>query len=199
MIVNPQRDKGLLTTCGGRLLNETFELVDQTIRDPYEPRRIWKIEGLYSPIPGRAVGGIRAKVRDEKDFISFINQRDLEVLIGEAEPGDYCRWLGSDYVGPQHRNWIGFCLDDEDLRDDMFARELELRFHQQEMTGSPLLPTGLELSRRVHMNNSYDAEDLLYLRGDFDPDTGMYPDARLETIDMRWTLIERQKVTWRQL
>jgi hypothetical protein len=197
MIVHPSLERGRLQVCGGRLLTETFGLVGKTIRDPVDPRREWKIEGLYYPIWGRAVGGIRARVVDQKGVTSFINQRDLELLLGLSQPGDYCRWLGSDYVDPYDRAWLGFCMDEEDLRDDLYAREVELRYHQEQLTGSTILPQDLELDRYIRTGS--DAKEVLFLLFDFDQETGISPDTRLHTIDLRWKRIERQGVSWHQL
>ena len=197
MIVHPFRERGRLGVVGGRLLAETFGLVGVAVRDPHEPRREWKIEGLYAPIWGRAVGGIRARMVDQKNVVSFINQRDLELLLGIVRSGDFCRWLGSDYVDPYDRRWVGFYMDDEDLRDDLYARETELRYHQEQMTGSQVLPVQLELDRYVRSNA--DQHEMLCLLFDHDQESGYAPDTRLETIDLRWKRIERQGVSWHQL
>lgn len=201
MIVHPTRERSSFEICGGRLLTNTFDLVGAIIPDDNDKRRNWSIQGFYAPIEGRALAGVRAKVRDSKDFTSFINQRDLEVLLGMAEPGDYCKWLGSDYVSPFDREWVGFCMDEEDLRDDLYEREMLFRMHQQDMTGSPYLPTGLELSRRIHRPNGLgtDVEELLYLRLDYDVETGAYPDLRLETVTDRWTSIEKETLLWQRV
>lgn len=197
MIVHPFMERGRLEVLAGRLLQETFDLVGSKITDPYETRREWKIDGLYAPIWGRAVGGIRARLVDQKSVTTFINQRDLEVLLGIARPGDYCRWLGSDYVDPYNRAWIGFFMDDEDLRDDLYVRESEMRMQQEQMTGSAVLPSELEIDRYVRSNT--DTRELLCLMFDFEQETGMAPDTRLETIDQRWRRIEHQGVSWHQL
>jgi hypothetical protein len=197
MIVHPSLDRGRLGVCGGRLLSETFGLIGVGVYYPHETRTEWGIEGLYAPIRGRALGGIRARVIDQKNVVSFINQRDLELLLGLAKPGDYCPWLGSDYVDPYDRAWLGFCMDEEDLRDDLYARESELRYVQEQMTGSPVLPSDLEIDRIIRSNS--DARELLVLLFDFDQMTGISPDTRLETVDLRWKRFERQGVTWHQL
>lgn len=197
MIVHPYLDRGHLEVCAGRLLAETFGLVGAKMTDPFETRREWKIDGFYIPIWGRAVGGIRARVIDQKGVVSFINQRDLELLLGIAKPGEYCRWLGSDYVDPYDRAWIGFFMDEEDLRDDLYVREADMRFHQEELTGSVILPQDLEIDRYVRCNE--DAREMLCLMFDFDQETGFSPDTRLETVDLRWKRVERQGVSWHRL
>lgn len=199
MIINPSSCKGnALEVVNGRMLVETFGLVGEHFRDVSNPHRRWTISGFFSPLP-MAISGIRARVVDQHDFVSFINQRDLEVLLDIAKPGDHCAWLGEDYASPYERSWIGVCADASDLEDDLFLREAELRMMQTELTGEPLLPTGLELTRRVHIGGSLDTEELHYLSGDFDRETGMFPDLRFQTITERWVRIERRTQVWRNL
>lgn len=198
MIVHPGQQQAVLETVAGRLLTETFGLVGKKIRDLDEPKRFWRIDSFFSPVEGLTISGIRARVVDDKGFISFCNQRDLEVLLDMAQPGEYCQWLGSDYVSPfDQRAWFGFCLDMNDLMDDLFIREVELRGAQHEMVGHTLLPTGLEMTRRIHTDDKGDKEELLYLRGDFNAETGVFPDLELLTINERWVSIERRLTPWR--
>ena len=196
MIVHPYRERERLQVCGGRLLVETFSLVGSILGDTVEPLREWTIDGLYSPIWGRTLGGIRARVKDQKGFVSFLNQRDLEFLLGLGVAGRHCAWLGEDYVDPTDRGWVGFCMDDEDLRDDLYARELDMRFHQEELTGSKVLPEGLELDRLLGINGGTDIKELLTMRCDYDPNTGEYPDLRFNAVDLRWMRIERERFPW---
>lgn len=199
MLVHPDRDRDLLTLCAGRLLLESFGVVGARIRDTQNFSRIWQVTHLFAPIPHRSLSGIRARLKDDKGFISFLNQRDLEVSIGLVQPGDYCAWLHQDYVATNHRDWYGPCLDGEDLMDDLFLRETELRATQEEMTGSVYLPTGYELERRIHIATESDFEELLYLRGDIDFETGSYPDVRMKTIEQRWVRVERRPLEWKHV
>lgn len=177
---------------GTRLLQDTFGVMNIQVRDPKESGRLWEVQSIYAPIPGRALGGVRAKLVDTKGFITFCNQRDLEVLVGLGAPGRWCRWLGGDYVHPDDREWCGLCADEEDLLDDLQERELMLRSQVQ----GGVLTTPLEFTRRVHLEPKNDFEELFILLGDFDPDTGMYPDPRLETIERRWVRSHREKLRW---
>lgn len=200
VIINVHRERDRLGLLAGRVLQETFELVGTRIRDLDNPKRVWTINSFLAPLPGRAIGGVRARLVDQKDFVTFLNQRDLEVMLQRAEPGERCPWLGSDYESPfDTRKWIGFLTDGEDLEDDLFIREADLRAVQMEMTNGIMLPTGFEITRRIHLNERSDIEELLYLRGDFDPTTGMFPDPRLETIGNRWSSIEKRAVRWTDL
>lgn len=181
------------------MLEETFGLVGTHVVDPRSTRRDWILDSVYAPIHGRQIGGIRVHATDQKGFASFINQRDLEVLLGIGQPGEYCRWLGKDYVDPLSRDqWIGFVMDEEDLRDDLFAREQELRFVQQEMTGAPYLPADLEIFRLIHLSDGVDCEELLLGLGDQAVAEPWGLDIRINTIDARWLRAERRRAQWIQ-
>lgn len=191
MLMNPHQP--IPTLPGTRILSETFGLVGVQIEDPRQDERLWTITALLAPIRRRAVGGIRAKLLDEQGFVSFINQRDLELLLNLAVPGSWCSWLGKEYPGVNcpEEGWFGICSDEVDLEDDLQERELILR-HQY----GGVLPSNIELERRIHLEDGRDFEELLLLLWDKDPDTGFCPDARLETIRRRWAQVERSKVTW---
>lgn len=191
MLINPHLPESreiLAPIPGTRIVQQTLGLEGMTLRDPAIPNRIWTIHSLYSPISNRALGGIRTKLVDNKGFITFINQRDLEVLIEEAKPGEFCPWLGEEYEKPGGAGWHGFCVDDEDLNDDLFDREISIRSSMQEGLS---LPSGLEMTRRVHDGRDNDFEEMLMLMWDADPDAGISPDTRLETVRKRWRTIER--------
>lgn len=177
------------------MLTTDLGLANAVIQDPRSPFRPWMIHALYTPIPGRALGGIRAKLVDAKGFITFCNQRDLEVLLGYAKPGDWCRWAGQEYVGSDDRTWYGLCADEDDLRDDLQERELLFRAQYE---GGVLAPP-LEFTRRVHLDAHMDFEELYMLFRDFDVETGFYPDLRLETIDTRWSRSHRERLLWERI
>lgn len=173
---------------GTHLLENTLGVVGNSFLDPHNQLREWTIQSLYLPVPGRALGGIRAKVIDQKGFISFCNQRDLEVLLERGYPGSYCKWLGQDYLEPGESGWYGLCVDTDDLTDDLYDREMEAR------AGYPVdyvLPEGLNFERRIHDGRGNDYIESMLLLWDFDPETGEGPDTRFETINRRWQSIER--------
>lgn len=177
---------------GTRLLQETLGVVGASVLDPRNTTRQWEVQGLYMPISGRALGGIRVKLMDQKGFITFCNQRDFEVLAGMAAPGDPIRWREDEYVGPEDRDWFGLCCDEEDLLDDLYERELFLR---AELPGGLLVP-GMETERRVHTSAGNDCEELYIVTQDYDPETGLFPDSRFETLERRWIRSERRRVRW---
>lgn len=192
MLLNPYKCQ-LQTVPGTRILSTELGLSSVVLDDPSTKNRRWAVTGVYAPVSSRRLGGIRVRLQDQKGFITFCNQRDLEVLLGVAEPGDYCPWTEQNYPGPKDREWYGFAADWEDLADDMLEREYALR---TQLPG--VLPYGLEVTRLVHLDGSNDVEELSTMLYDCDPETGMGPDMRLETIDTRWTRVGRDKILWKR-
>jgi len=143
--------------------------------------RCWVITAFLTPSKRRAIGGVRARLVDDNEFVTFCNQRDLEVLLGHGQPGTTCRWLRRRYVSPDDEEWIGFCADDEDLYDDLFIRELMLR------TDSYVIPEGTSITRFVVTDPGiYMEETLVFLARN-------EPDLRYETLGVRWARAERMK------
>jgi hypothetical protein len=75
---------------GTRMLEDPLGLQGAYVLDPLEPARHWWVQWVFAPVPGRALSGIRAKLVDTKGFITFCNQRDLEVMLQHAKPGEWC-------------------------------------------------------------------------------------------------------------
>lgn len=190
MLLNPYRVT-VQAIPGSRILQDSLGLIGATVEDPKEPERFWTIVNAYAPINGRMVGGIRVKLEDTRGFITFCNQRDLELILGLAKPGDICPWLNRDYPSFDEESFYGLCADEEDLRDDLYDRELELR-----ATNTGVLQFGTELYRRVHLSRKNDHEELLMMTYDCDPETGYGPDPRLGTLSSRWTRVERNRLRW---
>jgi hypothetical protein len=180
MLMNPYRDPPE-TLPGTRMLYEHFGLVGKEIADPIEPRREWRIHAFYAPLRGRVLGGLRARVVDQKGFTSFVNQRDLEVLLRVGRPGAMCPWLGKPYVAPGDPGWVGPSADDDDLEDDLRERELFLRAERA------WLEAPLDLPRRVHADAGDDFEELHVLVRD----TG-----NLASCAHHWARAERRWVRW---
>lgn len=191
MLVNPYTADGkklLATYEGTHIIQESLGVVGATCIDPDNRYRSWTIIALYSPVRGRSISGIRAKLVDSKGFVTFCNQRDLEVLLDVASPGAYCPWLGQEYVEPLAEGWYGLCADDDDLIDDLYDRELEARALGPD---GAMLPSGMNFQRRVHDGNRNDFEEEMTLLWDACPETGAGPDTRFETIIRRWKSVER--------
>ena len=190
MLINPHTTR-LPTIPGTRILEDSMGLSGLQLHDPINPLRVWMLHYLYAPISRRKVGGVRAKLIDNKGYMSFCNQRDLEVLLGIAKPGSRCHWTGTNYPEYGDCEWFGFCVDLEDLEDDLLERELRIR----EAFPPGILPSNIQLTRRVHDTNA-DYEELHMLLYDMDRLTGYGPDPRLETISQRWVRVERTPLPW---
>ena len=193
MIINAYRNPPTAFP-GTRLLETTLGIVGVRIPDPANMRRVWEVQSLYLPLRGRAIGGIRTKLSDQKGFVTFCNQRDLEVMLGIGRSGEYCAWADDEYVSPEDERWCGFCCDDDDLMDNLFEREMFLR---AQVPGG-VLPSNLDIERRVHLEHNNDFEEVYVLLADMDFDTGMFPDPRFSTVDRRWVRSERKRVRWEQ-
>ena len=170
------------------MLQETLGLIGTRVPDPFNILRTWQIQCLYAPVRGRALGGLRAKLIDNLGFATFCNQRDLEVLLNITKPGEWCFWLGEDYVGIRDQGWVGFGVDADDLMDDLYDRELSIRAQHPPRT---ILPEGTQIRRLIHDGPPIDYEELVNLMWDMDPQTGYGPDERFETLEERWRSVER--------
>lgn len=190
MLLNPYRTKPTTFT-GTRLLQETLGILGVSLPDPTNLSRIWSIQSLFAP-SGKALGGLRIKLVDPGGFVTFTNQRDVEVLLGLGRPGDRCPWSGGTYVSPGAPGWVGFCADEDDLLDDLQEREILLRGQ----TSDGVLLAPLDIIRRVHLEPGEDFEEHLVLVWDGDVGTGVSPDPRLETIQQRWARVDRRRVRW---
>ena len=201
MLVNPYSERdSLITFSGTRVLQNDFGLIGTQLPDitykagtwQLNPERTWVIQGIYAPIRSRTVQGIRARVMDYKGYSSFINQVDLEWMLGHSNAGVKCPWTGRRYAEPGDQEWFGLCMDDDDLADDLLAREQLLRGEYADMT----LPEGSEILRRIHCDDFDDREELLVLLWDGDFATGISPDFRLETIKKRWAAVAKEKAPY---
>lgn len=193
MIVNPFQRKELLATFAGtRILQADFGLMGTSVTDPFNKYRTWRVQCLYAPTGHRAIDGIRIKLADDKGFVTFINQMDFEVLLKMGRPGALCRWSGKKYAEPGDSDFYGMFVDDDDLVDDLYDRELLLRG----MTPGGVLANNTEIIRRVHLEEKVDVEELHLLLWDGDPETGICPDIRFETVERRWSRVERVRAPW---
>ena len=191
MLINPYLNPNLPVVPGTRMLREDFGLVGFALADPTTPGRTWNVQSVYAPLWERKLSGIRIKLIDNKNFVTFCNQRDFEVLLGIGAPGNWCQWADQEYVGQDDENWFGFCMDDPDLVDDLYERELELLAQYQL---GQVDWSSTEISRRIHLGDQSDAEDLWI------PDLGQ----AVETLNMvslynRWLRISRDRVEWKRV
>ena len=196
MLINPNGPLPILP--GTRLLTESFSIVGVEFEDPKESSRTWRIERLYAPIKGRALGGIRAQLIDNKGFVSFVNQRDLELLLDIATPGAWCHWANTYYPGlnDPEDGWFGICCDAQDRNDQLQSYEMFLREYYAANYQYNSIPSNIEYTRRIHVDEGQDVEELMLFLWDQDPRTGCGPDGRIETIERRWSSVEERRVRW---
>lgn len=168
-----------------------FTLTDYRMRE-----RVWTVTAVYAPVLSRQLGGVRIKLTDQKGVVTFCNQRDFEVMTEMAKPGDWCAWTGAKYPGPDDQDWIGFFMDETDLEDDLYERELALRAEHPKV----MLPQTSEIWRRLHLGGQRIVEECWVLINDFAVDLGYGPDTRLETIPCRWSRASRDWYdTWAKI
>ena len=151
--------------------------------------RHWTVRRFFLPLTqDRTVrSGVRALVGDEHGFVGFVNQRDLELMLRLRRPREWCRWLGSSY--PYLDDLYGVCADANDLLDELYEHEQDLR-----TKFNNVLPAGTEYTRLVHREQGVDIKQLLNLLWDADPQTGTSPDCRFETIERRWVRVQEERV-----
>jgi hypothetical protein len=143
--------------------------------DPFDSMRFWKVIAVYAPVR-RLIRGLRMKVQDQRGIVSFIEHMELEVLLGVGMPGKVCPWSGHLYAEPRELN--GPCMDDYDLDDDLYDRELELQSQGQ-------LFMGMEIQRLVHLDRGIDRTERWYLN--------QYDDLGVSNIRRRWVRIESER------
>lgn len=192
MLLNPFSTR-LQAYPGTRVLQEDYGLLGTPIVDPRFPERAWTIVRVYGPAQGRALSGLRVKLEDAKGFVTFCNQRDLELYLGLGVPGEVCLWTGEDYPHLDSHNFYGLCADEDDLVDDLYDRELTLRAYHH-----GALPD-MEIVRLVHVSAQKDVAERYLTLGDFDPETGQSPDQKMSNLGCRWSRVERVKTDWRQV
>ena len=190
------------TRQGSRQLEAPIGIEGARIQDLYDATRHWTIGPSYLPSHGRQLGGIRVQLVDQKGFITFCNQRDMEVLVGSGRPGEWCRWAAETYVAPGDEKWVGLYCDEADVQDILYDHETQLREYSQYRPW--LLPPGVrvppvDIEFRVHAEAGYDVEERHVLVLDHDPETGYGPDTRLETLHQRWARSERRRIQWNRV
>jgi hypothetical protein len=182
MMINPFND-GIRTIEGTPFVQELAlsDFIGMRVHSE-NPKRVWVIQGFLLPSRKRAIQGIRAQVRDQKGFVTFCNQRDLEVLLGLGLPGNMCHWLGRRYAAPGDEDWIGFHSAEDDLWDDLYERELCVRCDY------PTIPEGTTVNRYVHLERGIDVEETwVCIKNN---------STRYETVYHRWVRVERVRATW---
>lgn len=195
MIINPYAHKERLKPIEGtRILAEDFGLLRRLIEDTQNAERTWRIVGVYAPLKARSVQGLRVKVVDEQGFITFVEQMQLEVLLGLGRPNTLCAWSGKMYRDVEHQLFDGFVMDDDDLIDDLLDREHIIRAS----CTNGVIPESGTITRKVHLADGEEFEDTLIMLYDGDRSTGLHPDYRQDTLMNRWSRSERTRCNWKK-
>lgn len=189
MIINPCMDERATNVIvGSRMLADPLGLIGVTVMDPPYPRHTWMVTAVFAPIEGRRLGGIRVRVRDtRRDVAGFINQRDLEVMLGLADPGHGCLWMGRSeyYADPSTPAWMGVCMDVSDMQDDMHLREWTIRNDLHRTEGSDIMPVGLETRRRLWLGAGDVRDQVIYVYQDRLDEYGE-PNRDWDRVEERW-------------
>lgn len=188
-----------------RMLGEGFPpnaYLGSVVQDPREPGRDWTLFCFYEPVKSRALGGVRARLFDQKGFITFSNQRDLELMLQLAKPGDWCAWAGRAYPSFRSDDFYGLTMDDDDVQDDLHYQEMMLR--QEYFNHGYIMnmcSNTISTTRRLHFDKNRDVEQVdVYLpTNDYDPITGVVPDFDVRNIKQRWRRVERSELLWQRL
>lgn len=189
MLIHPSRTN-LTTFPGTRVIASDFGLGRFSYAEKKNPNRVWFFYAALLPLASKPIKGIRIELRDQKGFTTFINQRDLEVLLELGVPGTRCEWCGGTYREVDGEGWIGLFGDFDDWTDVLQREELNIRAQQQ---GGLLLP-GQEIVLNLY-DGARDYCDLMTVLTDTDKD-GLSPDTKITTIHKRWSRIERTPVNW---
>lgn len=149
-IYDSNKDPALQRLGESRRVGGLLEIQDREFPDPRNPSRIWVVTGAFWKIPTTLIPGLRIELRDQKDFLTLINQRDAEVLLGLARPGEVSSWLGERYVAPLMGGWVGPGVDAEGMKDLLYDMECRERYSALRRTGSAQLRAGTCLPLKVH-------------------------------------------------
>ncbi len=198
-------NEGLRIIPGTRLLSSS-DLVGSKFSDPKNPHRVWDINNELYPTEERS--GRRLRISDQRGFVSFITEADYLLLSGQAKPGNLNSWSGEEFgdIGDYRRGWTGLRASFEDLEDDLYLREADLRtqharyFYQcvgrWPIEQERVLAGPFHIQRLVHRSNTVDElHHDLFLR-DAHPITGEYPDTSFENLKYRWVHEGQEAVKW---
>jgi len=159
------------------MLPDTFGLIGYQVKDPVVKNRHWSVSGFFYPTNRY---GLRVRLVDNRGFSTFINQRDFEHLIGMYDSGDECPWLDEPYVNVDSRQYVGFTMDQIDLQDDLYVREIE------DIGFDIALYT--EIERRIHFDGGDYLERLFLFEHSTEYERIMRRWISVETVKVKWTL-----------
>lgn len=171
--------------------------VGASFKDPLDSLTRWTVTHMLTPISGRRLGGrpvlfYRARLVDQRGVGAYINQRDLELLVGAAKTGSHCELTGGYYPGINDIDdgWVGICTDSLDEVDELYIREMSLRAMPQ--YGGWLYPNILCTWQVRVVSEEHAPRTRYWLSGyDYMPETWQTanpigPDTRFSSVEKRW-------------
>jgi hypothetical protein len=171
--------------------------VGKVFPDPIKKNRIWKVN--YELCPTKDTQSIRLRAFDDRGVVTFLSTRDFDLLRGQVKPGALHEPTMKSYpeIGDYNAGWEGLRVDEEDLEDDLYLRELTYRWADNGWYWYNPLPP-LDIPRYVHT----DGRDFLLLEKmveDVAPETRLGPDSRFTTMCRRWSQYHKEQIDWEQL
>lgn len=116
------------------MLSHLHDTINVKFEYPENTGRIWETRCIFNPIPQRMIAGYRWMCVDQFGFISYVEQRDFEMLLGIGKPGDKIPWNPRyKYVEYSDPEFCGLQLDDDDIDEIIYMYEEGLR--QQSSNG----------------------------------------------------------------
>ena len=170
------------------------DCIGKSVRDPDNKSRLWTVRDAFAPEEDVAAGnslGVRFRCIDARGFVTFINQRDLEVLLGYGKPGERIPWSDNRYYVSvfSEAHWVGFQVQKWDSLNDLHLRETAIRIDRG--YGNAPIPMGATITRLIHMRDGQDLEVKFTCVGNADRHSGYGPDTQFGSVEYRWNCVEK--------
>jgi len=193
-LVNPIDCSNRYRVGSSNLLSIPLDYFNLPFADPTSRGRQWIVRNAFAVDPSYVEMGLRLRVFDTRDELcSFINQRDLEVLLGLARPDHQIPWAPSQrFYAPGAHGFVGLYLDEVELEDDLFLRECVLRCITFRCQPTPI-PKGTAITRALYDSQMQEYQEVLHCVGDCNPVSGWGPDPERASVKTRWKTVSTTK------
>ena len=177
-IYDPSVD--VLKTLGAsRRVDSMMEVLDMQFQCPSNVKRTWTVKGVYAPVPNYRIGGVRLLVEDQKKVKSVVNQRDAELLLGLAKPGD--------------PTWVGLTVTADDLQDIIMDQEAWARYSSYSRGTGLSIEAGRTFGLYLY-DGDVTTRQMWRFVGDSNP-----IDFSLEGMSQRWTRDKAERQVWGEM